>query len=232
MKYTILGKSGLEVSRIAFGTWQLGGDWGPTDTVPATEAIRRAADRGVTLFDTAQGYRFGESERLLATALGQLPREKVVIATKGGLRPLGNGVVRDASPTWIREGVESSLRALATDYIDLYQVHWPDPATPLAETAEALAKLVADGRSATSACRTSTSLRWRPSVPPCRSRPCNPHTTCSDAPSRPKCCPTRRRTTSASWSTGPWPTGCWAGTSVPTPSSHRGTGARGRGHPY
>ncbi len=75
-----------------------------------------------------------------------MPREKVVIATKGGLRPLGNGVVRDASPTWIREGVESSLRALATDYIDLYQVHWPDPATPLAETAEALAKLVADGK--------------------------------------------------------------------------------------
>jgi aryl-alcohol dehydrogenase-like predicted oxidoreductase len=146
MKYTILGKSGLKVSRIAFGTWQLGGDWGPTDTVPATEAIRRAADRGVTLFDTAQGYGFGESERLLAAALDKLPRKDVVIATKGGLRPLGNGVVRDASPAWIRQGVESSLRALATDYIDLYQVHWPDPATPLAETAEALAKLVADGK--------------------------------------------------------------------------------------
>jgi aryl-alcohol dehydrogenase-like predicted oxidoreductase len=75
-----------------------------------------------------------------------VPREKVVIATKGGLRPVGNGVVRDASPAWIREGVESSLRALATDYIDLYQVHWPDPATPFEETAEALAKLVADGK--------------------------------------------------------------------------------------
>jgi aryl-alcohol dehydrogenase-like predicted oxidoreductase len=146
MKNTILGKSGLNVSRIAFGTWQLGGDWGATDTVPAMEAIRRAAERGVTFFDTAQGYGFGESERLLAAALRQWPREKLVIATKGGLRPVGSGVVRDASPGWIRQGVESSLRALATEYIDLYQVHWPDPATPFEETAEALAKLIAEGK--------------------------------------------------------------------------------------
>ena len=76
----------------------------------------------------------------------ELPREKLVIATKGGLRPAGDGIVRDASPAWIREGVESSLRALATDYIDLYQVHWPDPATPFEETADALAKLIADGK--------------------------------------------------------------------------------------
>ena len=87
MRHTILGKSGLEVSRIAFGTWQLGGDWGPTDTVAAMEAIRRAADGGVTFFDTAQGYGFGQSEQLLAAALRHLPRQEVVIATKGGLRP-------------------------------------------------------------------------------------------------------------------------------------------------
>ena len=146
MKHTVLGKSGLDVSRIAFGTWQLGGDWGPTDTVPAIEAIRRAADKGVTFFDTAQAYGFGESERLLAAALRHMPREELVIATKGGLRPAGNGVARDASPAWIREGVDASLRALATDYIDLYQVHWPDPATPFGETAEALAELIADGK--------------------------------------------------------------------------------------
>ncbi len=146
MKHTILGKSGLEVSRIAFGTWQLGGDWGATDTVAAMEAIRRAADKGVTFFDTAQGYGFGESERLLATALRQLPRKDLVIATKGGLRPAGNGVVRDASPEWIQKGVESSLGALGTDYIDLFQMHWPDPKTPFEETAEALAKLMADGK--------------------------------------------------------------------------------------
>ena len=68
MKHTNLGKSGLDVSRIAFGTWQLGGDWGPTDTGAAMDAIRRAADGGVTFFDTAQGYGFGQSEQLLAAA--------------------------------------------------------------------------------------------------------------------------------------------------------------------
>jgi aryl-alcohol dehydrogenase-like predicted oxidoreductase len=146
MRKTTLGRSGLEVSRIAFGTWQLGGEWGSTDTVAATEAIRRAAANGVTIFDTAQGYGFGQSEQLLAAALRGTDREAVVIATKGGLRREGTGVVRDASPDWIRHGVEASLRALDTDYIDLYQVHWPDPATPFEETAETLAKLIAAGK--------------------------------------------------------------------------------------
>lgn len=146
MRHTILGKSGLDVSRIAFGTWQLGGDWGPTDTVVAMEAIRRAAEKGVTFFDTAQAYGFGQSEQLLGAALRQLPREKLVIATKGGLRPAGTGLVRDGSARWIRQGVDASLQALGTEYIDLYQVHWPDPATPFEETAEALAKLIADGK--------------------------------------------------------------------------------------
>ena len=146
MKHTILGKSELDVSRIAFGTWQLGGDWGPTDTAAAMDAIRRAADGGVTFFDTAQGYGFGQSEQLLAAALRRVPRHEVVIATKGGLRPEGAGIVRDASAAWIRQGVEASLHALGTDYVDLYQVHWPDPATPFEETADELGKLVADGK--------------------------------------------------------------------------------------
>jgi aryl-alcohol dehydrogenase-like predicted oxidoreductase len=146
MKHITLGKSGLDVSRIAFGTWQLGGDWGATDTMAAMDAIRRAADKGVTFFDTAQAYGFGQSEQLLAAALRHLPRAELVVATKGGLRPAGNGVARDASPAWIQKGVDASLRALGTDYIDLYQMHWPDPATPLEETAEALAKLKADGK--------------------------------------------------------------------------------------
>ncbi len=134
------------VSRLAFGTWQLGGDWGPTDTAAALDAIRRAADEGVTLFDTAQAYGFGQSEQLLSAALRGVPREQVVIATKGGLRRNGSGLVRDASAGWIREGVEASLRALATDYVDLYQLHWPDPATPFDETAAALAGLIAEGK--------------------------------------------------------------------------------------
>jgi aryl-alcohol dehydrogenase-like predicted oxidoreductase len=147
VRQTVLGRSGLKVSRIAFGTWQLGGDWGPTDEQAAIRAIRHAHDRGINFFDTAQGYGFGASEQLLAKAIQGYPRESVVIATKGGLRPLGGPrVERDASAAWIRKGVDDSLRALATDYIDLLQVHWPDPNTPFEETAGALAELITAGK--------------------------------------------------------------------------------------
>lgn len=73
MQYTTLGRSDLRVSRVAFGTWQLGGDWGPTDDTAAIAAIRQAVDEGITLFDTAQGYGFGASERLLASLAGPEP---------------------------------------------------------------------------------------------------------------------------------------------------------------
>jgi aryl-alcohol dehydrogenase-like predicted oxidoreductase len=142
-----LGRSGLEVSPIAFGTWQLGGDWGATDEEAAVAAIRRAADSGINFFDTAQAYGFGASETILAKALKGRPRDQVVIATKGGLRPIaGGGIERDSSPDWIRRGVDSSLKALGTDYIDLYQVHWPDAKVPFEETAGALAELKAAGK--------------------------------------------------------------------------------------
>ena len=147
LQQTRLGRSDLRVSPIAFGTWQLGGDWGATDEPAAIHAIRYAYDRGINFFDTAQGYGFGASEQLLAKAIRGYPRESVVIATKGGLRPLGGPrVERDASAAWIRSGVDDSLRALATDYVDLLQIHWPDPHTPFEETAGALAELVSAGK--------------------------------------------------------------------------------------
>ena len=147
MKNIRSGRSELQVPPIAFGTWQLGGDWGATDERAAVAAIRRAADLGINFFDTAQAYGFGASERLLAKALQGMPRDQVVIATKGGLRPrAGGGIERDASPDWIRRGVDSSLKALGTDYIDLYQIHWPDPRVPFAETAGALADLKTAGK--------------------------------------------------------------------------------------
>ena len=146
MQQVRLGRSGLVVSRLAFGTWQLGGDWGPTDTAAALDAIRRAADAGVTLFDTAQAYGFGQSEQLLSAALRDVPRDQLVFATKGGLRPTPSGLVRDASARWIREGVNASLRALGTDYLDLYHLHWPDPAAPFDEIGEALGSLIAEGK--------------------------------------------------------------------------------------
>lgn len=147
MKKVRLGRSDLVVSPIAFGAWELGGDWGATDESAAIATIRRAADSGINFFDTAQGYGFGASERLVARALAGRPRDQIVIATKGGLRPApGGGVERDASPEWVRRGVDESLKALGTDYIDLYQIHWPDPKVPFAETAGTLAGLIAAGK--------------------------------------------------------------------------------------
>ena len=149
MKTTTLGRSGLHVSRIAFGTWQLGGDWGHFDEDAAVTAIRRARELGVNFFDTAQAYGFGASEQILGRALrDELTRERdeLVIATKGGLRQTESALVRDASPEWLRQGVDASLAALGVDHIDLYQVHWPDPAVPAAETAGALGDLIAEGK--------------------------------------------------------------------------------------
>jgi aryl-alcohol dehydrogenase-like predicted oxidoreductase len=148
MRTVKLGRTGLTVTPLAYGTWQFGGDWGPVDERAAVGAIENARALGINFFDTAQAYGFGRSERLLGRALAaelRSAREQVVIATKGGLRMDGDQLVRDASPAWLRKGVEASLDALGTDYIDLYQVHWPDPATPIAETATALADLAREG---------------------------------------------------------------------------------------
>jgi aryl-alcohol dehydrogenase-like predicted oxidoreductase len=149
MDNVTLGRSGLKVSPICFGTWELGGEWGSVDEWAATAAIHRARDLGVNFFDSAQGYGFGASERLLGAALAgdvRSNRDEVVIATKGGLRQEGNRLVRDASPAWLRKGVDASLDALGVDVIDLYQVHWPDANTPFAETAGTLAELVEEGK--------------------------------------------------------------------------------------
>jgi hypothetical protein len=149
MQEVALRRSGIRVSPIAFGTWQLGGDWGSTDEEAAVTAIRRARELGVNLFDTAQAYGFGESERMLGRALRDdldHRRHEVVVATKGGLRMTEEGLRRDSSPGWLRRGVDDSLRALGVEYIDLYQVHWPDPDVPLVETAGALETKVAEGK--------------------------------------------------------------------------------------
>jgi aryl-alcohol dehydrogenase-like predicted oxidoreductase len=148
MQTVTLGATRLEVTPISYGTWQFGGDWGPVDERAAIGAIGHARALGINFFDTAQAYGFGRAERLLGQALaGELRSErgKLVIATKGGLRMDGDKLVRDASPAWLRKGVESSLEALGIDYVDLYQVHWPDPGTPIPETAGALADLVREG---------------------------------------------------------------------------------------
>ena len=144
-----LGMTDLHVPPIAFGTWQLGGEWGQFDEDEGIAAIRQARELGVNFFDTAQGYGFGASERVLGKALHDdldSRRDEVVIATKGGLRMTDDGLVRDSSPAWLRRGVNSSLQALGVDHIDVYQVHWPDSQVPFAETAGALQELVDEGK--------------------------------------------------------------------------------------
>src|SRR4051812_29374582 len=148
MKTTRLGRTELEVSRIAFGTWQVSGEWGSYDVDAAQRAIRHAHDLGVNFFDTAQAYGFGEAEEVLANALRhQLDhdRDSVVIATKGGINP-GTDRPRDSSRDYLRSGVESSLRAMKIDHIDLYQIHWPDEQTPFEDTAGYLQEMVDEGK--------------------------------------------------------------------------------------
>jgi aryl-alcohol dehydrogenase-like predicted oxidoreductase len=149
METVTLGVTGLKVSPIAFGAWELGGEWGSFDESEAIGTMRYALERGVNLFDSAQAYGFGASERILGRALRDdldRRRDEVVIATKGGLRMTEDGLVRDSSPAWLRQGVDDSLRAVGVDYIDLYQVHWPDPNVARAETAGALDELVREGK--------------------------------------------------------------------------------------
>jgi len=149
MEQTRLGRTDLLVSRICFGTWQFGGDWGEVDRDEALAAIRSAREAGINFFDTAQGYGFGMSEQILSEGLGdelRTHRADLVIATKGGLRPDGDDLLRDSSPGWLRQGVEESLGHLGVDHIDIYQVHWPDSDTPFEETAGALAELVREGK--------------------------------------------------------------------------------------
>jgi aryl-alcohol dehydrogenase-like predicted oxidoreductase len=150
MNAVTLGRSDLQVSPVAFGTWQLGGDWGKVDVDSAVAAIRHAREIGINFFDTAQAYGFGASEKLLGDALREdldHNRDEVVLATKGGVRLTAQGdLERDSSPSWIQEGVEQSLKAMGVDHIDLYQVHWPDPNVPFEETAGALNDLVEAGK--------------------------------------------------------------------------------------
>ncbi|HET8701095.1 MAG TPA: aldo/keto reductase [Nitrococcus sp.] len=150
MEKTILADTGIEVSRIGLGTWAIGGwMWGGSDEQAAIETIRRAIDQGITLIDTAPVYGFGRSEEIVGRALGQGGRrERVVLATKVAIEwsQDQNRLWRNASRARILQEIDDSLRRLQTDYIDLYQVHWPDSATPIEETATAMEGLYRSGK--------------------------------------------------------------------------------------
>jgi aryl-alcohol dehydrogenase-like predicted oxidoreductase len=148
MEQTVIGKSGLKTSRIGLGTWAIGGlMWGGADEAQSITTIRSAVERGVTLIDTAPVYGFGRSEEIVGKALAQGSlRGKVQIATKVGLAWKEGAIFRDSRAARIRKEIGDSLRRLRTDVIDLYQVHWPDLETPIAETAQTLEDLRREGK--------------------------------------------------------------------------------------
>lgn len=163
MEYRKLGETDVNVSVITFGAWAIGGwMWGGADRQDAVKAIRAAYNEGVTSIDTAPIYGMGVSEEIVAEAIDGIPRDKVQILTKFGMRwdrNEGDFVMKSkdnygkeidiyklASKSSVIEEVENCLRRLKTDYIDLFQLHWPDVTTPISETMEALATLVKQGK--------------------------------------------------------------------------------------
>jgi aryl-alcohol dehydrogenase-like predicted oxidoreductase len=163
MEYRQLGESQLSASAITFGAWAIGGwMWGGAERKDAVEAIRASYDQGVTSIDTAPIYGQGLSEEIVGEALAGIPREKVQIMTKFGMRwdekkgefafnSQDNGgrpleIYKYAGKDGIIKECEESLRRLRTDYIDLYQIHWPDNTTAVSQTMEALEALLKQGK--------------------------------------------------------------------------------------
>jgi aryl-alcohol dehydrogenase-like predicted oxidoreductase len=142
MAFRRLGGSGLKVSVVGLGCNNFGRR---LDQEAATRVVHAAMECGVTLFDTADVYSTGESERYLGAAVKRR-RERVLIATKFA-SPTGDGPYdRGGSRLYVRRAVEASLKRLGTDYIDLYQMHSPDPETPIEETLSTLDDLVREGK--------------------------------------------------------------------------------------
>lgn len=149
MEYLKLTGTDIKTSEIGLGTWAIGGwMWGGTEEKSAIEAIHAALDKGINLIDTAPVYGFGTSEKITGKALkdSSVPRDKIVLATKVALDWKDEQVFRNASADRINKEIEDSLKRLQTDYVDLYQVHWPDHNTSVEETAKALQKLKEQGK--------------------------------------------------------------------------------------
>jgi aryl-alcohol dehydrogenase-like predicted oxidoreductase len=148
MENTKIADVPTPASRIGLGTWAMGGvQWGGTDDDESVRTIHEALDLGITLIDTAPAYGFGHSEEVVGRAIAERGgRDRVVLATKAGLERHGDALYRNSTRKQLFAEIEDSLRRLRTDYIDLYQIHWPDPRTPVEETAAALLELKKTGK--------------------------------------------------------------------------------------
>lgn len=147
MEYKKLGNTDLEISRIGFGCWAIGGHgYGKVDDNESIKAIQKAVDLGINFFDTADVYGLGHSEEILSKALG-VHRKKVIIATKFGVNWDKDGkTYKDSSPKRVFEAVEQSLKRLKVDCIPLYQIHWYDGKSSITDTIEALEKCKQAGK--------------------------------------------------------------------------------------
>lgn len=149
MEFTKIPNISIPVSQIGLGTWAMGGSlWGESDEHDSIKTIHRALELGINFIDTAPGYGFGQSEEIIGKALKHKgKREEIVIATKFGLNlTQRDNVFRDSRKKTILVEIEDSLKRLQVDYIDLYQVHWPDKHTPQKETAKVLFDLLNENK--------------------------------------------------------------------------------------
>lgn len=147
MEFTKIRGIETQVSRLGLGTWSIGGwCWGGTEEKEAIATIQYALDLGINLLDTAPVYGFGVAESIVAKAITNR-RSHVILATKTGLKwDSSKRIYRDSSEKQIRTEIEQSLKRLKTDWIDLYQVHWPDEKIAFEKTAKVLQALKAEGK--------------------------------------------------------------------------------------
>lgn len=145
MKTRRLGNSNLEITELILGTWAIGGTmWSDYDEKSAVEAIETAISNGINMIDTAPVYGNGHAEELVGRIIKNR-RDKIIIATKCGL-DIENRMRKDLRPEFIVHDLEMSLKRLSTDYIDLYQIHWPVSDVPVQDTMAALMKLKGQGK--------------------------------------------------------------------------------------
>jgi aryl-alcohol dehydrogenase-like predicted oxidoreductase len=145
MEHRPFGRTGLDVSAVGFGCWEVGGGYGQADEADFARAVGRALDLGINCFDTAEGYGMGASERALGQALGGR-RDEAIIVTKFGMNYKDMPNLRDGSRARAVASIEKSLKHLGTDFVDVYLVHWPDRLTSFDETMSALDDIVREGK--------------------------------------------------------------------------------------
>jgi aryl-alcohol dehydrogenase-like predicted oxidoreductase len=148
LEYIEIDGTNLVSSRIGLGTWAIGGwMWGGTDEKESIRTIHEGLDHGINLVDTAPIYGYGRSEEIVGEALRQhRSRDRVILATKVGIDWANGKIERNSTRQRILREFQDSVRRLRTDYIDIYQVHWPDPLVPIEETAATLRELYEQGK--------------------------------------------------------------------------------------